>query len=230
MHLSRLLSLSAAAALAVSPLARAAEPAPATPPPADKVPLRLELPRPLFVGTPVPIKIDNLEAPRTGPRPPFYVPPGTVNLALNKPVTSSDSEPLLGDLELVTDGDKEGEEGSYVELGRGKQWVQIDLGAAHALHAIAVWHFHSQGRVYKNVVVQLSDDPDFITGVKTIWNSDTANELGLGAGKDPLYLESNEGRIIDAKGQSARYVRLYSGGNTTSAMNHYIEVEVHGTP
>jgi hypothetical protein len=227
MHLSRLLSLATAAALAASPVLRAAEP---SAPPADKVPLRLELPRPLFVGTPVPIKIANLEAPRSGPRPPFYVPPGTVNLALNKPVTSSDNEPLLGDLELVTDGDKEGEEGSYVELGRGKQWVQIDLGAAHALHAIAVWHFHSQGRVYKNVVVQLSDDPDFITGVKTIWNSDTANELGLGEGKDPLYLENNEGRLIDAQGHKARYVRLYSGGNTTSAMNHYIEVEVHGTP
>ncbi len=228
MRLSRLLSLTAltaAAALAVAPLSRASDA-----PPADKVPLRLELPRPLFVGTPVPIKIANLEAPRSGPRPPFYVPPGTVNLALNKPVTSSDNEPLLGDLELVTDGDKEGEEGSYVELGRGKQWVQIDLGAAHALHAIAVWHFHSQGRVYKNVVVQLSDDPDFISGVKTIWNSDTANELGLGAGADPLYLENNEGRILDAKGHTARYVRLYSGGNTTSAMNHYIEVEVHGTP
>lgn len=225
MHLFRLLSLTTAAALAVAPLTHAADA-----PPADKVPLRLELPRPLFVGTPVPIKIANLEAPRSGPRAPFYVPPGTVNLALNKPVTSSDNEPLLGDLELVTDGDKEGEEGSYVELGRGKQWVQIDLGAAHALHAIAVWHFHSQGRVYKNVVVQLSDDPDFISGVKTVWNSDTANELGLGEGKDPLYLENNEGRIIDAKGQSARYVRLYSGGNTTSAMNHYIEVEVHGTP
>jgi hypothetical protein len=222
MHLFRLFLL---AALAASPVLQAADA-----PPADKVPLRIELPRPLFVGTPVPIKIANLEAPRTGPRPPFYVPPGTVNLALNKPVTSSDNEPLLGEIELVTDGDKEGEEGSYVELGRGKQWVQIDLGAAHALHAIAVWHFHSQGRVYKNVVVQLSDDPDFITGVKTIWNSDTANELGLGEGKDPLYLETNEGRLINAQGHKARYVRLSSGGNTTSAMNHYIEVEVHGTP
>ena len=225
MHLSYLLPLAAAAVLAAAPVLRAADALPA-----DKVPLRLELPRPLFVGTPVPIKIANLEAPRSGSRATCYVPPGTVNLALKKPVTSSDNEPLLGDLELVTDGDKEGEEGAYVELGRGKQWVQIDLGAAHALHAVAVWHFHSQGRVYKNVVVQLSDDPDFIAGVKTIWNSDTANELGLGKGKDPLYLETNEGRLIDAEGHKARYVRLYSGGNTSSALNHYLEVEVHGTP
>jgi hypothetical protein len=196
----------------------------------ETVPLRLDLPRPLFVGTPVPVRLPNLEAPRSGPRPAFLVPKGTVNLALNKEVTSSDMEPLLGDLEQIVDGDKDGSEGSYVELGDGKQWVQIDLGKSHPLYAVVAWHFHSQARVYKNVVVQLSDDPDFVTGVTTIFNNDMNNELGLGAGKDPAYIETNEGRIFDAKGTVARYVRLYSSGNTTSEMNHYVEVEVYGTP
>jgi hypothetical protein len=27
-----------------------------------------------------------------------------------------------------------------------------------------------------------------------------------------------------------RYVRLYSNGNTTNDLNHYVEVEVHGSP
>lgn len=195
-----------------------------------KVPLKLELPRPLFVGTPVPAKLPNLETPRSGPRPPFMVPAGVVNLAKDKPVTSSDMEPLLGDLPQITDGEKEGEEGFYVELGRGKQWIQIDLGASHPIYAVVVWHFHSSARVYKQVVVQLSDDPDFVSGVTTIFNSDMDNESGLGAGKDPAYVETNEGRLIDATGVSARYVRLYSSGSTASAMNHYIEVEVHGLP
>jgi hypothetical protein len=66
--------------------------------------------------------------------------------------------------------------------------------------------------------------------VTTIFNNDMNNELGLGAGKDPAYIETNEGRIFDAKGTVARYVRLYSSGNTTSEMNHYVEVEVYGTP
>lgn len=209
-------------------VARAAAAEPAAP--ADRVPLRLELPKPMFVGTPVPVKLANLEAPRTGPRPDFLVPAGTVNLARDKEVTSSDREPLLGDLSQITDGDKDGSEGSYVELGNGKQWVQIDLGASHALHAIAAWHYHSQARVYKNIVVQVSDDRDFIGGVTTLYNSDAANQLGLGAGSDPAYIETNEGRLFDAKGKSARFVRLYSGGNTTSDANHYIEVEVYGTP
>ena len=57
---------------------------------------------------------------RTGKRPDFLVPAGTTNLAMGKKVTSSDSEPVVGTLDLVTDGDKEGDEGSWVELGPGK--------------------------------------------------------------------------------------------------------------
>ena len=196
----------------------------------DLVPLKLDLPRPMFVGTPVPVKLPNLEAPRAGRRPDFMVPKGVVNLALNKKVTSSDMEPVLGDLTLITDGEKAGDEGNYVELGKGKQWVQIDLTKAYKLYAIVVWHFHSQARAYKSVAVQVSNDPDFATGVQTLFNSDDQNVLGFGAGKDPTYIETYEGRIIDAKGDSARYVRLYSAGNTTSEMNHYIEVEVYGLP
>jgi len=36
-------------------------------------------------------------------------------------------------------------------------------------------------------------------------------------------------RVIDAKGATARYVRLYSNGNTSDELNHYCEVEVHGS-
>ena len=38
------------------------------------------------------------------------------------------------------------------------------------------------------------------------------------------------GRVVDAKGTKARYVRLWSNGNTSNDMNHYCEVEVFGTP
>jgi hypothetical protein len=196
----------------------------------DMVPLKTELPKPLFVGTPVPITEPNLEPPIKGQRPDFMVPAGTVNLALNKKVTSSSGDPVMGTLDLVTDGDKDGDEGSWVELDPGKQWVQIDLEKDAAIYAVLVWHYHSQARVYHDVVVQVSDDPKFETGVTTIYNNDSANELGLGTGKDLAYIESYQGKLIDAKGAKGRYVRLYSNGNTTNKMNHYIEVEVFGKP
>jgi len=190
----------------------------------DKVPLKTDLPKPLFVGTPVPIKVPNLEPTQKGKRPDFLVPAGTVNLAKGKKVTASDSDPVIGTLDLITDGDKEGDEGSWVELGPGKQWVQIDLEKEADISAVLVWHFHSQARVYFDVVVQVSNDPTFAKDVTTIFDNTT------GAGKDLAYVETYEGKLIDAKGVKGRYVRLSSKGNTTNKLNHYIEVEVFGKP
>jgi hypothetical protein len=196
----------------------------------DKVPLPLKLPKPLFVGTPVPMKVSNLEKPSVGKRPDFLAPAGTANLALNKTVTGSDEYPVIGELSFVTDGDKAGSDGTYVEFGPGVQWVQIDLGAASTIHAIVLWHYHAQARVYHDVVVQLSDDPKFEQGVTTLFNNDDNNSAKLGTGKDLSYIENYEGKLISANGAKARYVRLYSNGNTTDELNHYVEVEVYGQP
>jgi len=189
----------------------------------DKVPLKTDLPKPLFVGTPVPITVPNLEPKLTGKRPDFLVPAGSVNLAKGKKTTASDAEPVVGTLDLVTDGDKEGDEGSWVELAPGKQWTQIDLEKDAEIYAILVWHFHSQERVYRDVVVQVSDDPTFAKGVTTVYDNSAA-------GTDRPYIENYQGKLIDTKGVKGRYVRLYSNGNTTNKMNHYIEVEVWGKP
>ena len=196
----------------------------------DKVVLKTDLPKPLFLGTPVPINVPNLEPKLQDKRPDFLVPAGTANLAKGKKVTSSDTDPTMGSLDLITDGDKEADEGSWVELGSGKQWIQIDLEKEADIYALLVWHFHSQERVYFDVVAQVSDDPKFETGVTTIYNNDSSNELGLGAGKDRPYIETYQGKLMDAKGVKGRYVRLYSKGNTTNKLNHYIEVEVFGKP
>lgn len=197
---------------------------------ADDVPLKIDLPKPLFVGTPRPVQLANLEKPRTGRRPDIMVPAGTELLSKGKTVTSSDSLPVVGELSYLTDGEKSGADGTYVELGPGVQWVQIDLGAPAKLAAIVAWHFHSQARVYHAVVVQISDDPEFKQGVHTLFNNDDTNSAALGKGSDPAYIETFEGRLIEAKGATARYIRLYSNGNTSDELNHYVEVEVYGQP
>jgi hypothetical protein len=196
----------------------------------NKVELKLQLPKPMFIGTPRNIKSPNLEVISGKPRGPFFVPQGTKLVSLKKPVTSSDMQPVIGELFFVTDGEKSGEDGYFVELGPGKQWVQINLQGEYNLNAILIWHYHSQARVYRDVVVQASDDKDFIKGVTTIFNNDHDNAIGLGIGKDKEYIETNEGRLIDPKGIKARFIRLYSNGNTSNDMNHYVEVEAYGTP
>jgi len=196
----------------------------------ELVPVDIELPKPMFVGTPQNVQVPRLEKPLGKPRPPFLAPAGTINVAAGKPVYSSDEEPIIGEIEMITDGDKEAADGSYVELGPFLQHVTIDLEQTCEIYAIVVWHYHKQARVYFDVVVQLADDRDFITNVRTVFNNDHDNSAGLGVGSDLHYVETSEGKLIDAKGHRAGFVRLYSNGNNANDLNHYIEVEVFGRP
>jgi hypothetical protein len=207
-------------ALTLAPLG--AQPTP------DKVELKLKLPKPMFIGTPTNLRSPNLEVVTGKSRAPFYVPKGTVLLSVKKTVTSSDAQPVIGELDMITDGEKAGGDGYFVELGPGSQWVQIDLGAPHPLTAILVWHYHSQARVYRDVIVQLSDDASFKSGVTTVFNNDHDNSSKIAQGKEKEYIEVAEGKLFDPKGAKGRYVRLYSKGNTTNDLNHYVEVEVYG--
>jgi len=193
------------------------------------VPLPVELPKPGMEGTPPNFNIANLEKPSTKPRPPFLVPSDVTNVAKGKKVTSSEKEPLVGDLTMVTDGDIEQMEGNNVELGPGVQWVKIDLAEPQEIFGILLWHYF-QPRVYYSVVVQTADDDGFTKNVQTWFNNDTANKAGQGAGKGMNYIESYEGRLVDTKGVKARYVRLFSAGNNANNLNHYVEVEVFGRP
>jgi len=198
-------------------------------PPSYKTPLRIEYPRPMFKGIPVPMNEPNVARPRLpmSKRSPLLVPAGTINLALKKPVTSNESRPVMGKLSMVTDGDKSGERRHNVNVGVGRKWVQIDLQATAGISAISIWHYHTQARVYRDVIVRVSNDPDFVK-YATIFNNDHDNSCGLGIGKDKGYVETSYGKLIACIGTVGRYVRLYSNGNTTNAANHYVEVEVYG--
>ena len=184
----------------------------------------------MFIGTPTNLRSPNLEKVTGKSREPFYVPKGTVLLSAKKTVTSSDAPPVIGELDMITDGEKAGGDGYFVELGPSPQWVQINLGASRPLHAVLAWHYHSQARVYRDVIVLISDDPAFKAGVTTVFNNDHDNSSKLGLGKDKEYIEVAEGKLFDPKGAKGRYVRLYSNGNTTNDLTHYVEVEVYGSP
>lgn len=197
----------------------------------DLVPLPHKLPNPAFAGTPSNAPVGtNVEKPLGRPRPVPLVPRGTTNLALRKKVTSA-KPPFEGSLELITDGDKEAKDGSTVELKTRTQWVQIDLGAPSKLFYVLFWHFHNEPVVFRDVIVQVSNDANFLDGVTTVFNNDVDNSSGLGLGKDREYFETMEGKLVDAKGTTARYVRLYSNGSTyRDPLNRYTEVEVYGLP
>jgi hypothetical protein len=196
----------------------------------EMAPLMIELPKPMFLGTPKNIRTPNLERQTGKPRGKFMAPKDAVIISKDKRVTASDEDPIIGSAKLITDGDKEGADGSFVEYGPGLQWAQIDLGEVCEIYAIVLWHYHSQARVYFDVVINTAEDEKFENGVQTIFNNDHDNSAGLGVGKEKEYIEVSDGKLIDAKRATTRYLRLYSSGNTSSDLNHYIEVEVWGKP
>ena len=167
-------------------------------------------------------------------RPAFMVPPGIVNLALNKPVTSSMAEmPIIGEWEQVTDGIKKCGEFDFVEMDLGPQWVQIDLGKACPIFAIAVWHYYKNPIVYNDVIVQMSDDPEFKNEVVTLFNNDHDDSSKLGIGKDTAYYARWWGELVDVAGQAkqgrnARYVRVRTSGGCGGEATRFVEIMVYG--
>ena len=204
----------------------------------EKVQVKIDYPQPRYGGIPKEIRgypfVDPY--PNDKPRPPILVPEGCDQLlSRGCKVTSSDPEPIHGKLSQITDGDKEHDAASYVELGPGLQWIQIDLGEAKEIHAVCIWRHLGEyfgtlrsGRIYRSVICQISNDPEFIDGVTTVFNNDHRNSANFGAGIDLEYFESNYGRPFAVNAVKGRYVRCYSRGNTANELNHYTEVEVYG--
>ena len=167
-------------------------------------------------------------------RPDFMVPPGVENLALNKPVTSSTDFPILGEMEQLTDGIKKSGEFDFVELDLGPQWVQIDLEQEATIYAVAVWHYYKNPTIYNDVIVQVSNDPSFESGVTTLFNNDIDNTSGLGQGSDPAYYARWWAELVDARGGDdmpgtrCRYVRVYTNSGAGNEETRFVEIAVYG--
>jgi hypothetical protein len=209
----------------------ACKPIAGEPPKEGLVPLDIKLPAPAFKGTPKDIQLSSYVEPLSDkPRPAMMVPPGLKNLATGAKVTSSDANANAETLAKITDGDKEASDQSIIFLRRGTQYIQMDLGAPSELFAVVIWHAHNSAKVYHDVVVKVADDAEFTKNARIIFNNDQDDSSKLGAGTDREYFETNEGKLINAKGEKAQFIRFYSKGSTESALNEYTEIEVYGRP
>jgi uncharacterized protein YjdB len=150
--------------------------------------------------------------------------PAISNLAAGKQFTAS----AFSNLKLITDGSKN--TNSYTDdyPASGLQYVQVDLGGNFDINDIKLWHYFGDGRKYHDVIVQVSNDPTFTTGVKTVFNNDTNNSAARGSGANNEYAETSSGLDISLDAVNGRYVRFYSNGNTVNNNNHYVEIEIYG--
>gem|GEM_PF-1591094 len=153
--------------------------------------------------------------------------PASGNIAAGKTVSTSST--AWKNPSRITDGVKS--TSNYADSGTaaGLQWVQVDLGTATSISYIKLWHYFGDPRLYHDVIVQVSNDPAFSTGVTTVYNNDTNNSAGKGTGTKSEYAESSAGLNIAFTAVTARYVRCYTNGSTTNNYNHVSEVEVYPT-
>lgn len=119
----------------------------------------------------------------------------------------------------------------YVTVGSPDQLVyaQIDLGALKDISQIKMWHFYTDGRTYKDVVVQLSQTSDFSSYVTTVFNNDKDNSSGQGYGSDAEYAESANGKTLTFAPVTARYARFWSKGNSVNTNSNYVELQIFGS-
>src|SRR5438034_8419862 len=80
----------------------------------------------------------------------------------------------------------------------------------HNVYAILIWHEHKTPVVYRDVIVQVADDPEFKSDVHTLFNNDQDNSSGLGVGTDREYFENHEGKLIDRSEEHTSELQSHS--------------------
>lgn len=193
-------------------------------------PLPIKFPEPTLRGTPEDLPAsEHIEPPPKEDPAPFMAPAGVKNVSAGKTVTSS-VRPFTGELAQVTDGKKEAFDSDAIEMRSGVQWVQVDLGAPHKIHAVAMWHDHRYIQITRDVILEVADDAEFTKNVRQLFNNDRDDSAKKGVGTNKEYFETKYGKVVDGQGVVARYVRGYSRGTTLTALNCWQELEVYGFP
>jgi len=165
-----------------------------------------------------------------------------VNVARNKAVTTNAPTTSGQPLSALTDGVTARDKYVLYSVATGPKWAQVDLGRAYDVERLNVRSdWGSSASVYRyarDVVVQLSNDPDFASGVVTVFNNDGDNSSGLGVGTDAEYLEPADGSGKDiylSTPVNARYVRFWANGHIRvngqlNLVNTPIEIEAYADP
>jgi hypothetical protein len=134
------------------------------------------------------------------------------NLALGKPVTTN-GEINKGTLSMVTDGCLVSSAHLDIRGDDSPKYVVVDLGTVKAISEIRVWHYHADGRIYKNTKTEVSKD-----GV--------AWEVVFDSATKGTYKETATGHRISFDTKEVRYVRDWVNGSDKNNGNHWVEIQV----
>ena len=151
-----------------------------------------------------------------------------INVALNKPVTSSGTEYSGEPLSRVTDGNTD--TNYYAGLNeKGNQAVTIDLGAEYPLDYVKVWHYYGDERTYHSPVLSVGTTlPDGLNGKlpleHILWANDEWAETS--AGRKSQWIQ-NINVTEHTSPKKIRYIKESIKGNSVNTGNHWVEVEAY---
>ncbi len=161
------------------------------------------------------------------------------NVCLNKSVTAYDKDGNAAEaqdhnggktIEAVVDGRTDA--GNSIQFD-GLAFVQADMGKSVWINkaVLNLWH----DWVFRSVTVQVSDDPTFASGVRTIFCSDGGNWNGLGAyagSMDPSYDHNVEwisnngvGFTFHFEPIQGRYIRAFAQAGQGTYNSIYTELQ-----
>lgn len=154
----------------------------------------------------------------------------------------STSNPPIARLGLETDGNKICDETGLAcyQPDNDLQWTQYDLKAPHEIDGIGMWYYYnpnakdeSEYRINRDIIVQLSNDPEFKEEVVTVYNNDQDNSAGQGIGTDEEFKATPEGKQISFEPVTAQYIRFWVNGFTSENgsegnWNNVLEYEAYG--
>ena len=111
-------------------------------------------------------------------------------------------------------------------------WLQLDLGQKYSITKLNLCIYYD-GRYLKDLVVLASNEAEFTKeNSQVVYNADSNNFFGLGAGTDLEMPAQNNSAGFDITPTSvveAQYLRIFNNGNSKNDGAHWIEVEVYGT-
>jgi|GEM_PF-3600447 len=163
--------------------------------------------------------------------------PTTYNAAAGKTgITTNGTIANGAPLSYLTDGDRHNQSYVLIALDGSPRWVQVDLGKEVPIVELNLVNDYSTSRTGRDIIMQLSNDPSFATGVTTVFNNDADNSSGLGIGTDAEYLEPSDGSgktVTLSEPVLAQYVRVWSYGHLRTGETDYrpvntpVEIEVY---
>lgn len=129
--------------------------------------------------------------------------------------------------QVLSDGIVSSDWPNFADIGGGAKAITVDLGQNYMVDGLRIWRYYADPRQYKSVVYQVADNPSF-TNAKTVFNNDTANSAGQGAGADFEFSEKSYGHGVYFAPVEGRYVRLWTNGSSANTSNHYVEAQIFG--